>query len=321
MCRERKVGFTQGFHRFISYLWTKMQAYAIKRKYTLYVLCMLLLCLLLIASLAVSVFWGSNLSQLLVSVEPKLEPAVYLLRGIINLDAVLKMGEAVGICSFLIAWVYASLDKKELGFRYSELLVELYPGYHRFVLLHLVAFLVCIWMTKTEKLEAAVLSLTIVLAESVLQWNTLKNLILFSEKRMKIALDRWNWLIDENSQKPNDELLVTINNIADALIFDVNSCYENMLQILSRAIAKYIDSCPKLFDKEEEYVRTLWEISRIWDRVLSGKSQSDRELLLVGLLRHSIRNFSRGNVLCVGYLLWFYNTLIEQGITNDAALA
>lgn len=302
----------------------------LKRKYTAYCLFMIFLCILLIFSVCRVMAGNSSLVVYLITICPQGMPYFLLLNRMLNIDAILKVGEAVGICSFLIAWVYAALDKEELGIRYGELLRELYPGYHWFVLMHLTAFVVCIWMAKIRRLEPAALALVIVLSDNLLQWKTLENLILFSEKRQKIAIDRWYRLLDENQreeecqQRKNEKLLVIISNIADAVVFDVDSRYETMGQLLAKAIAQYIDGLQ--FATTDEWVCSFREISKIWDRVLEGRGQNSRagnqdkkELLAIEILRENAWKGHR-SVLPIGYLLWRYGGHMEQVVVNAASL-
>lgn len=289
----------------------------ISRRYGKFVLLIALLCVLLFASILLALFMDSSMARLLSNCCPPLQRVLSALRRLINIKAVLKVGEAVGICSFLIAWIHAELDKQELGFRYSELLQELYPGYYWFVFLHLMAFVVCMWMGKAGRLEPAVLALLILLLGGVLQWFTLKNLILFTPNRVKIAMDRWSRLVSESGENENKNLLNYIYKMAGVIFPETDDCYRQMFSVFRDAVAQYISGL--VLTTPDEWEAAVRDAAKIWATLLNGCEPSDRELLVTGVFDSWDEGRSL-NVMSIGYLLWLYDQSIENGLANEDAL-
>lgn len=287
------------------------------RRYGKFVFLIALLCVLLFASILLALFMDSSIARLLSNCCPPLQGPLSALRRLINIKAVLKVGEAVGICSFLIAWIHAALDKQELGFRYSELLQEIYPGYYWFVFLHLMAFVICMWMGKAGRLEPAALALLLLLLGGVLQWFTLKNLIIFTPNRVKIALDRWRRLVSESGENENKNLLHYIYRMASVISLETDDCYRQMFSVFGDAVAQYITDL--VLTTPDEWEAAVRDASKIWASVLNGREPSDRELLVTGVFD----SWGEGrdlNVMSIGYLLWLYDQSIENGLANEAAL-
>ena len=293
------------------------------RKYAKFVRIIGICCFLLVVSIAFALFMDSSILRFLTNWIPAIQMFLSALRKIINLDAVLKMGEAVGICSFLIAWIYAALDKRELGFRYSELLSELYPGYYWFVFLHLSAFILCMWMTKAGRLEPAMLALMLLLTGSALQWHTLKNLILFTPKRVRIALDRWSRLVSECGKEDRGDLFHYIYMMANALTLETDDCYKRTFSVFADAVAQYIDDLSPA--SSDEWEHAIHDASRIWASLLRERDPNERELLVTNVFNACSEadpsNQGLGiKALSVGYLMWLYDQSIKNGLANEAAL-
>lgn len=287
------------------------------RKYAKFVLIITLLCAFLIVSIVFALCMDSSITRSLSNCCPIIQKFFSALRRIINIEAVLKMGEAVGICSFLIAWIYAALDKQELGFRYSELLWELYPGYYWFVFLHLLAFIVCMWMGKAGKLEAATFALILLLSGSALQWHTLKNLILFTPNRVKIALDRWKRLVFESNTEHNKNLLHYIYMMANALTLETDDCYKEMFPVFTNAVVQYINGLS--LTTPDEWGQAIYDVSKIWASLLRERNSTERELLVTGVVDSCINQLGL-QILSAGYFLWLYDQSIKNGMVNETAL-
>lgn len=287
-----------------------------ERKYARFILIIASLCAILVTSILIALCMDSSIVRLLSDWCPIFQAGLQSLRRIIHIDAVQKIGESVGICSFLIAWIYAALDKRELGFRYSDLLYELYPGYYWFVFLHLLAFIVCMWMAKVGRLEAAMLALILLLVGSALQWHTLKNLILFTPKRVKIAADRWKRFVFE-SKDQDKKLLHYIYMMAGALVLEPEDCYQEMFPVFTDSVVQYINGLSPT--TSDEWERVIRDISKIWTALLYDRDTNERELLVTSTFDVCADELGL-KALSVGYLLWLYDKSIKNGVVNEAAL-
>lgn len=287
------------------------------RKYAIFVYLLIILSVLLIGSLLCTLFGCGSLIGFIANQSSAIQIVTSSLEPLVKINAVERVGEAVGICSFLIAWIYAALDKRELGIRYSDLLLELYPGYHHFVVLHLIAFILCVWMSKVGNLEAAVLALAILLVGTSLQWFTLKNLILFTPKRVKIALDRWQRLVTESGKNHNKNLLTYIHLMAKALALETDDCYKQLFPIFTGATEQYINGL--LPETPNEWEQAIKGVSKIWRSLLDGRNVNEQDLFISNVFQEctsprSLKSFS------LGYLLHLYDQSIRDGLVNESAL-
>lgn len=288
------------------------------RKYSLLIYTSILLCGLLISSVLVAVSQDSSLVRYFGKSCAAIQNLANVLRKFVNIEAITKIGEAIGLCSFLIAWIYASLDKRELGFRYSELLQELYPGYHHFVVLHAVSFIVCMWMCKLGKMEPAALALILLLVGITLQWNVLKNLILFTKKRVKIALDRWKRLVNDASKKSDSkELLRYIHLMAEALVLGTDSCHRKLFSIFTHATEQYV-MCPKLIESNQ-WETLIQDLAKIWCTLLDGRKPSEQGIFVSSVFQECTNELGV-QALSLGYLLYLYDKSIQKGLANEPAL-
>lgn len=268
-------------------------------KYKVYLFAMCAFGVLLIVSITVEVLTGSSLSAWLVLRYPGLAPAFASLRSIITTKAILKIAETIGFCSIFIAWIYAALDKTELGLRYGSLLEELYPGYNWLVLCHLVAFLTCVWMSKIQRLESAFIALVIIIFGCLLQWKTLQNIILFSKPRRKVAIDRWNSILTQSEARGHNDMLLTIFNMADSISLQAEKGRFEMQKCFSHALLKYICH-PALKPKQR-----LQGSADIWERLLRNRERNERLILVQEILKNCASDSSLVYI-CIGYVLWLY---------------
>lgn len=268
-------------------------------KYKIYRFAICVLAGLLLSSIIVEVVTGSSISAWLVLWCPCIAPAFAALRSIITTDAILKIAETIGFCSIFIAWIYAVLDKTELGLRYGDLLDELYPGYHWFVLGHLITFLVCVWMSKVHRLESALIALLMIIFSCLLQWKTLENIVLFSKRRQRIALDRWNRLLAESEVKGHNDMLLTIFNMADSISLQAEKGRFEMQRCISNALSRFIN-LPGL--KETQCLQGSVDI---WERLLKDRERKERIILVQEILKNCPDGSGLGYI-CIGYILWSY---------------
>lgn len=241
--------------------------------------------------------------------------------SITNLEAVLSISQTVGFSSVLIVWVYSSFDKEQLGFRYSELLQELYPNYNLFVLSHFCSVVSAIGLSKAKYLESAIVSLIILLLGCALQWKALENLILFEDKREKIACDKWQWELDSSRPTANN------TNVTDgaaekeryhsrllSIAHVISGCGDKhsgrLEDLFARDFSLFFIVCGGGAGQPEHYEATLHKLSEIWAALLEGKPQSER-------IRQSVYMFNKfpdGETLTplsLSYAAWLHGMYYE----------
>lgn len=233
-------------------------------------------------------------------------PGVYgAVRKIVNIDAVIKAGETIGFSSFIVVWLYSALDREELGFRYSELLEEKHLSFHMMVPMHLTAFIVCMWMAKLGKLEAASWAICVVFLTNIMQWIAMRDLVLISEKRKEAAMRRWERLIGE---REGDALKATVYNMVLMVRLDGGSGHEGMEKLLGRAVDKWLKKEAEAGIKAEDWKYILLELADMWERMMKDRQEEERRIIAAGVLwgcPEEVETPDRAGAMCAGYILWF----------------
>lgn len=284
-----------------------------KTKYCVVLFLMGFLFLVLCCSLWLVCWNGRSIISFIKLKLPCLQSSLESLRGVVTGEAIFKLGEALGIGSILLVWIYNSLDKKEMGTLYSELLEEICPRYYIFVLIHLGSFGVCLWMAKAEKIATASLALLILVIGSFLQCRILKRFVLSPENRKQIALHRWEGLVyqkeKEEGEKEEERLRELIYSMATAVVLDAGSHCEELLEIIVKAIQRYIEvRDPK---SSEDWKWVLLDIAGFWNDILGKRSANDQTVILRKIIR-SCSVVGTKEALCIGYVLWRYDWRIRK---------
>ena len=320
--------------------WRKEQAHINRARmkkrywYIFYCRCVVFLWTLLAISLSCEALTGSSVTAHLLHIQT--------LPVILNVNAVRRTAETVGFGSILIAWLYAALDKEELGFKYSDLLRAVYPTYSRFVIGHLIAMLLCVWLSESGMLEGALLSLAVIVMGGFIHWRALSSLVFKSYRRKRIAIDEWSREIEEwDERKEGEEDLErhhqsVLCGIADVLSIHDRDSAQEMQRCFARALCKFTDGfvCDKkaaqdyCWKKVQQQMQVLSEISHLWDRAARGRTEGERSLMLDGILRACLeetaeRGGGRAEALmgpvCAGCVLWLYKSCAGAEV-EDATL-
>ncbi len=236
------------------------------------------------------------------------------LRGTINADAVIKVGDVVGICSLIVTHILSSLREKELGFRYSELLPELRSGYQHLFPIQVCALVVSMWCAEVSALEAGLWAVGVVLVGNIIQWRTLTDLILDSKRRTETAIRLWQKRIRES--KDENQLGVVIRDMARQLCYDVRGSYGGMEEALAKGMDRYLAL------RGESAVWSSWrdvlrELAGFWTCILGDRPEHDRTLATVAILQHC--DDRNEMPLCAGYFLWYHNTFMTKVDSLEAA--
>lgn len=238
------------------------------------------------------------------------------LQSMVNAQAVIKVGEVVGVCTLIVTRIFTVLEEKELGFRYAELLSELRPGYFAFLLTQIGALAASMWFTEAGVLEAGLWATAIVLLGNIIQWCTLSDLILHSDRRTQAAIELWKQCV--NKAQNTDQLGVVIRDLAQHLCYDVRNSYGEMEKALAMAMDRYFMLC-----KEEVSLRgwrdLLQELAGFWSHLLKGRQEEEQTLAAVGILQKCSAESEMP--LCAGYFLWYHNVNMTNVDSTDAANA
>lgn len=241
------------------------------------------------------------------------------LSAVVSIKAVQQMVKTIGFGSIFLAWIYAILDKEELGFKYSELVQGMYSIYDIFVLGHLLAVLVCVWLAESNYLIGAVLALTIIFVGCAIHLKVLSHLVFRSKKRKRIAIDEWMRIITEEWIENKNRQLLDLFRIAEVVPSNDSDCSKQMEETFSYGLIVFSNR----FKEQQNQRRTLLlEIARVWDHLLRNRPISDRMTVLDGVFRYCAEVSSECFVgpVCAGYILWFYNNSINGNIEPSKVL-
>lgn len=224
--------------------------------------------------------------------------------------AVFETAKAIGICSVFIGWMYAALDKEELGKKYWNLLDQRYKRYSLLVGIHFTVVLACLWLAKIEYIESAFIAELIMLCGCILQWRAIKNIILSAEKRRSTAINLWKSEIQEAEKQENKEKQYeTLKGIAKVISdCGINRCYE-LEAIFTSHVVAYLSSF------ENEKIALQKEIE-IWSSLFTKDDKSARIFISanmfsnLNILMDNNATEKKHKALCiisVAYILWLHN--------------
>lgn len=226
-------------------------------------------------------------------------------------DSVLKVAETIGVCSILIAWIYASLDKVELGICYEELVRKKLRGYHYYVAVHFVCVLLCLWLCKAEMVAASVVALCGVACTSCLQWKVLNSVVLSSAHRRELAMSVWRSRVKESAQNAAESKKLALNMIS--VIAGKGSTETLPLQREFITVVKnYVKQC-RTEDVDGGLERAVEDAAWFWDRLLGGAGKSEQIYRARGLFLCCDGDGDDYGAISAGYVLWLMNDTIMRG--------
>lgn len=241
-----------------------------------------------------------------------------------------NMAETVGFGSILLAWIYAVLDRTELGLRYNDILKSVYPIYHYFVLSHLVGVLLCIGLSMAEVLDGALLALIIIIFGGGIHWKALSLLVFDSKKRRQKAEDEWKVrLIDKDIDQTYLSKLLTVPTV---LHLEQDPVARNMLEYFRRGLLRYAAVISDYTQASHKQIkRILLELMQIWDELLRPRADNER-LILTGVLlegeqtndcpKDEETGYPPLGAVCLGYVMCLYRLCREEnvGISEEEML-
>lgn len=234
---------------------------------------MMILAASFVAIFAIRVFAGKGVLSVLIGVCPQLQSVFGCLSPYFTAGAMIEVGKAIGLSSALIVGVYASLDKMESGFYYSELLALLYPRYDLFALLHLLFALLGLWQAEVGGRDAALVALLLVFVDCIPQWDSIEKLVLYPEKRRELAEHKWNIIVGEFKGKPEENSKESIYKLADAITLSHDGNYRRLIGCFAGAIIAFSDI-------HTEMCQRLIALTNVWERLLENRSENERHFLI-----------------------------------------
>ena len=271
---------------------------------------LIILGVLLLISIGIELFAGLSGCALLRKTFVWMDPFFVVLSPFFCAASVLKVAETIGVCSILVAWIYAALDKTELGIRYGELVRRELLGYHGYVAVHFVSVLLCLWLSKAGMTESAVLALCGVLYASLLQWKVLHGVILSSEHRRGLALGVWDSRVEaaQNSEEVKAIALDMIDVITERGAAEAAPLLEKLVSV----VLEYGQRC-RTEHGIDGLELAVEDVAWFWGRLLQGTEKSERIYMARDLFSCCGGNGCDYGVICAGYVLWQLNDAIMRG--------
>lgn len=253
------------------------------------------------------------------------------LEQFLPVKAIQSVAETIGFGSILLVWIYAVLDKQELGLRYSTILKAVCPTYHYFVLSHLMGILCCIWLSNAKIWEGALLSLIIVFLDLIVHWRAMSLLVFHSNKRRQIAAGEWEkrLLEGETDRTYLNELLT----VASVLRLERDPIDQKMLQYFRKGLLRYAETIPANVQINcDQIQKILEELAQVWTELLRPYEGAAR-LILAGALLPDTRlkqdtqnsgeiHYQPLGAVYLGYVICLYRLYGEEydGISEEERL-
>ena len=244
----------------------------------------------------------------------------------ITASSIRSVAETIGFGSILLVWIYAVLDKQELGLRYSRLLRAVYPAYHVFVIAHLVAILLCIGLSESGAVDVALVALIIVFWGGGIHCKAMFLLVFHSKDRRRAAADEWEQrlILDEVDKFYLNKLC----NVTDVLGLENDPAAQRILSYFYRGLVRYAMSidCSSASEKEMEIRSVLSGLAQVWDQLLRRRSNSEG-LILAGEVMEmtnaqeaeetqTVRSEYLGAV-CLAYVICVYRLCNERNTESN----
>lgn len=235
----------------------------------------------------------------------------------INAAVIEKVAQTIGFGSILIVWIYSVLDKNELGFKYSELLVIEYPAYHSIVVGHMAAILFCLWLAGIKKLEGAILALLIVLLDCVIHWGALRTLVFYPSQRKNVAIKGWKYRVKVCKRQSPHEKAIFLCNMAHSLPKTSDEAFVDMLSCFCVAFQEYIIAVLNAVNSNPTILTE--DVSNIWKSLFSDREEEEKTFLLNKINTYMETSYLPDNMiskrenhiiefLCAGYFVWLYRS-------------
>lgn len=247
----------------------------IRIKYPVYCgITVLFWCLLVILLLQHYIQGENFLDQLLVATR---------LIMFVSISSIQNVAETVGFGSFLLVWIYAALDRQELGLRCSSLLQSLYPAYYIFLISHLISMLLCIALCSVGIIGGALLALCIVIWGGGLHVRVLSILIFNSERRRWAAANVWERRLLH--AVVDDTYLHEICAAAAVLTLEKDSATQRILRYFHQGLFRYVGSIYWDMQTEPRAAQNaLMNLAQVWENLLLQRTEQERMALATDLL-------------------------------------
>lgn len=233
-----------------------------------------------------------------------------------------SVAETIGFGSILLVWIYAALDKEELGVRYSSLLRAVYPAYHFFVIAHLLAILLCIGLSEAGAVDVALVALAIVFWGYIIHCKAIFLLVFQSKDRRRAAADEWERRLIKN--KVDGSYLSELCNVTNVLGLETDPAAQRIRSYFYCGLVRYAMSIEDYSSAgEKEIKRVLSDLAQVWNLLLRPRTNSERLLLageVLGMVNgqeanglQSERKVCLGPV-CLAYVICVYRLCDERNV-------
>lgn len=243
----------------------------------------------------------------------------------ITAASIRSVAETIGFGSILLVWIYAVLDKQELGLRYSSLLRAVYPAYHCFVIAHLVAVLLCVGLSEVGAVDVSLVALAIVFWSGFIHCKAMFLLIFKSKDRRRAAADKWEQQLIGN--KVDRSYLSELCNVTNVLGLETDPAAQRIRSYFYCGLVRYAMSIEDYSSAgEKEIQRVLSDLAQVWDLLLHPRTNSERLLVAGEVLGMANSQEAEGaqivrpeclGAVCLAYVICVYRLCDERNIEVD----
>lgn len=280
----------------------------ISGKYVFYLIIMGMLLTALAVSVLLHIFCKKNISGVLSKlstgwIHNVLEYIITTVHGFVSSTAIFEIAKAIGICSVFIGWMYASLDKEEIGKKYKELLDYRYKFYSWFVGIHFIAVLACMWLAKVDYLESASIAVAALLWGCILQWKAIKNIILSSAQRKRTAIKVWK--CDLQKEDKQYEKLKSMAKV-------ISTCGINRCDQLEEVFVEHVSAFLSGIECKEQSMQKALEL---WSSLFTNNEKSSRIFIATNIFSKLDEKNVDKEALCIisaAYVLWIHNHFVAN---------
>lgn len=247
------------------------------------------------------------------------------MRRFITAAPIRSVADTIGFGSILLVWIYAVLDKQELGFRYSKLLRAVYPHYHYFVVFHLLAILLCIGLSEAGVVDIALIALIILFLGDIIHCKAMFLLIFKSKDRRRAAADEWEQRLIRNNV--DRSYLSELCNVTNVLDLETDPAAQRIRSYFYCGLARYAMSIDDYSSaSEEEIQRVLSDLAQVWNLLLRPRTNSERLLLAGEVLGMENSQEAKGlqserpaclGPVCLAYVICVYRLCEEGNVEAD----
>lgn len=205
-------------------------------------------------------------------------------------EALAEVADLTALSTLLLTLLVASLRRRCLSLKYSQLLDRRYPLYSLVICIHFLAAPMGVWVSHAGIREAALLTLLLQLLGIFFEWNVLIQLVFNIENAQTVALEIWRQRLrlphSPGGAPPQiDTILQYVNMLTGYKGFERNALYLNLVEAMQSYKAP--ESAAKY-----ELSQRITDLTNIWTYMIDGLDRHWRQIIKHNFF-HGLRSLGR----------------------------